>query len=78
VIESLVQGAIKMGSVAECKAYNDELESQGRSPVELLAKMSDRPAAVSGLVKIRDAPVVEPWMKSQAERALKRRIRLVQ
>lgn len=78
VIESLVQGAIKMGSVADCKAYNDELESQGRSPVELLAKMSDRPAAVSGLVKIRDAPGVEPWMRSQAERALRRRIRLVQ
>lgn len=77
VIESLVGGAIKMGSVAECKAYNDELESQGRSPVELLAKMSDRPAAVNGLMEIRDDPSVEPWMRSQAERAL-RRIRLVQ
>lgn len=78
VIESLVRGAIQMGSVDFCKEYNDELESQGRSPVDLLAKMSDRPAAVRGLVKIRDTPEVEAWMRSQADRALKRRIRLVQ
>jgi hypothetical protein len=78
VIESLVSGAMRMGSDVNCKAYNDELESQGRSPVELLARMSDRPAAVSGLMKIRDAAGIEPWMRSQAERVLKRRIRGVQ
>jgi hypothetical protein len=72
VIENLVAGATRMGEMVECESYNQELESKGRSPIELLAKLHSRPAALKGLLTIKTNPSVSAWMRARAELALER------
>jgi hypothetical protein len=70
VIASLVQGAVQIGKYSECADYDLELSRKGRSPVELLSKLSDRPAAIKGLIKIKNDMSVESWMRKKAGEAL--------
>jgi hypothetical protein len=72
VIRGLVHGATRLGQHPECQEYDEELGRKGRSPVELLSKLSDRPAAVIGLRDIRNDPSVGTWMRKKAEEALDR------
>jgi hypothetical protein len=72
VIQGLVRGATRLGQHPECEGYDEELGRKGRSPVELLLKLSDRPAALIGLRNIKDDLSVGPWMRKKAEEALER------
>lgn len=72
LIEELVRGATRLGQHPECEEYDEELGRKGRSPIELLAKLSDRPAALTGLKSIADDLSIGPWMRTKAEEALAR------
>jgi hypothetical protein len=76
VIERLVHGAVQLGKHSECEEYDQELGRKGRSPVELLLKLSDRPAALNGLVRIKNDISIEPWMREKADQALLRLARV--
>jgi hypothetical protein len=71
VISQLVEAAKRLGH-ADCEHYNLELGLKGRSPVQLLAKLSDRSNALRGLREIKDDLEIGPWMRGEAEEALGR------
>lgn len=72
VIGNLVDGAIRLGQMSECREFNEELALQGRSPIQLLMKLRRTPRAVEGIAAIRDHPDVMPWMREEARAALAR------
>jgi len=71
VIEQLVRAATRLGQHPECEDYDQELGRKGRSPVELLSKLSDRPAALIGLKNIKNDLSVGQWMREKVEEVLR-------
>jgi hypothetical protein len=70
VIGSLADGAIRLGQMADCEGFNEELRLQGRSPVQMLMRLRRTPGALQGIARIGKHSDVLPWMREEAEAAL--------
>ncbi len=69
LISSLIRNTISIGQFEECCGYVEMLERQGRSPIQILQRLSERTRVRNALSDLRCDSRLKEWMRKKAAKA---------
>jgi hypothetical protein len=69
LIEKLIMNTRMVGGEEDCCDYVNGLERQGKSPIQILQRLSDRPRVKKALEDLARDPSLCDWMRDKAVNA---------